>query len=341
MFVFAFPQALFAFTDLPETHKYYFTLTYLESEGAIAGYPDGTVKPDNLVNRAELVMILFSGLKIAGASAAAPCFPDVPLNKWFTDPVCIAKQRGWIAGYPDGKFRPEQPVNRIEAMAIILNVYGIPSADPHGISFTDISGDAWYLKFLQAAVDKNLLEEAGGKLNPGEERTRGEIAEMVRRILNLRFTGDSKYTPEIGTEFQTFFLLNKLRKENGNLAPLKFNPLLIKTAREHSKDMAEVIGDMSHDGSDGSLASDRIRASGVEGNLGTGENVGKGWISATRSVYKAILDVHNNIFMPEDPDECNHRTTILSKCLPFSEVGIGIWSKDNMTYFTEDFVSIH
>ncbi len=337
-----------AFSDLPESHRNAFAITYLNNEGVIQGYPDGTVRPDALINRAELLKLLIEGLDTQqgeiDAMKDADCFPDVH-DQWYVPYVCLAKEKGWIAGYPDGTFKPNNPVRKTEALKIILNAFSIEAADPTAPAtklFDDIPEDAWYRFFLQTAVEQNLLDEIGGKIfQPGLERARGEVAQMIARIMQMRFIGDKKYTEELGAEFQTLFLMNKFRAENGGLKPLKFNPLLIKVAREHSKDMALVIGDMSHDGSDGSQASERIRAAGVPGNLGTGENVGRGVTSSARSIFKAVSDVHYNIFMPEPDDECNHRTTILSKCLPFSEVGVGVYVKDNLMYFTEDFISIH
>ncbi|HLG25510.1 MAG TPA: S-layer homology domain-containing protein [Candidatus Gracilibacteria bacterium] len=335
------PANVLAFSDLPDGHKYSFPLTYLSGEGIIEGYSDGTVKPDNTINRAELLKILVKGLTESDMEfeGYGDCFPDVKTG-WYAQYVCYALEKQWISGYPDGTFKPDQTINKAEALKIILNAFEIPDAPTQTIPFSDVDADGWYVPFIQAALNKNLLEESGqNKFYPGNARTRGEIAELISRIMQIQYMNDPAYSDLIKAEFQTFLLINKLRSENGVTAGLILNPYLTKVAREHSKDMAEVIGDMSHEGSDGRQSYDRIRESGLEFDGRTGENVGRGTIGTYRSMYQAILDVHNNVFMIEPDGTCNHRTTILSTCLPFSEVGIGVYVKNSTLYFTEDFIS--
>lgn len=339
---FLFPLSAQAFSDLTETHRHYHSLSYLEWEGVIGGYSDGTVRPDNQINRAELVKILVEGLNKSTNSTHKNCFPDVK-EEWYARYVCYALDNDWIAGYPDGTFKPSQNVNKAEALKIIMNAFEVKTADPRGDLFDDVDFGAWFAPFLQRAKDKNLIEESGRRFDPGDFRSRGEVAEMVARIKQMEYMGDLVYTDTIKAEFATFLYLQKLREQNGVTAKLKLNPYLTKTARLHSEDMAEVINDMSHASSDGVTQSyDRIKAEiraydDVNFDGRTGENVGRSYSS---TAFGAVKNVHDNIFMPEPDVGCNHRTTILSTCLPFTEVGIGVYVKsDGQVYFTEDFIS--
>lgn len=344
LIVFLFPASVQAFSDLPETHRHYPSLSYLEFEGVIGGYSDGTVRPDNLINRAELVKILVEGLDKKTSNSHRDCFPDVK-TEWFAPYVCYALEQEWVAGYPDGTYKPEQNVNKAEALKIIMNAFEVSTADPRGVLFDDVDFGAWYAPFLQVAKDKNLIEESTGRFNPGNFRTRGEVAEMVARIKQLAYAGDGAYNEWIKAEFQNYVYLHELRKQNGVTGRLKLNRGLTKTARLHAEDMAENIGEMSHGSSDGITQSyDRIKAEirandDPDFNGRTGENLGRGWTGAGRSIFKAIKDVHTNVFMPEPDGVCNHRTTILSTCLPFTEVGIGVYVKDGTIYFVQDYIS--
>lgn len=332
-----YPTATFAFSDLPETDAHFPALTYLEHEGVIGGYSDGTVRPNNQINRAELVKILVEGLNKTTTSSHKNCFPDVK-EEWFAKYVCYALEKDWIAGYPDGTFQPAKNVNKAEALKIILNAFNVDQKYPSDSIFKDTDFSGWYMPYLTSAKSKNLLEETGSYFYPSNNRTRGEVAEMVARIMQMEYMNDPVWTDAIGGEFYTFLLLKRLRADNGVTTPLTLSANLTKSAREHSVDMGENIGDMSHEGSDGSQSWDRIkRYTDYPGRAG--ENVGKGIVSKYRSVYKAIFDVHYNIFMPE-PHTChNHRTTILATCLEFTEVGIGVYAKDGKMYFTEDFIT--
>lgn len=327
-----------AFFDLPDDHAYHFALTYLQQEGIINGYPDGSVKPDQSINRAELVKILVEGLgHQTNESVHRNCFPDVG-REWFAKYVCYALEKNWVQGHPDGNFRPSDQVNKAEAMKIILNAFGISiSSSSNTLPFTDVSQSDWFYNYLTTAHDRNLIEEAGNSFWAGNARTRGEVAEMVSRVKQILHMDDPVYNDAIRAEFQTLLLVNKIRRDFGINEPLVLNRDLTRVAREHSRDMAEVIGNMSHQGSDGSQSQDRIRAA-IAGNIGTGENVGMGTVSQFRSVYQAVEDIHVNVFLKEPDGECNHKTTILSRCLPFTEVGIGIYVKDGKMYFTQDFL---
>lgn len=341
--VFMFPLSAHAFSDLSESHKNYQALVYLQDEGIIEGYADGTVKPDDSINRAELMKILVEGLNKSTKSTDKDCFPDVK-EEWFAKYVCYGQRIGWIDGYPDGTFRPSQNVNKAEALKIILNAFDIEPSAPQK-HFNDSDNSAWYAGYLETAVDKNYIEESSGNLNPGYNRTRGEIAEMVARIKQLAYMDDPVYTDEIKTEFATLHYMNQLRAENGVSTKLVLNPSLTKTARLHSQDMAENIGELSHASSDGVTQSyDRIKAEIRKDNPDfegrTGENIGGGSKKWGGTAFNNVKYVHDNIFMPEPDGAPNHRTSILSSCLPFSETGIGVYVKSTgEVFFTVDFIS--
>ncbi|MGE3279247.1 MAG: S-layer homology domain-containing protein [Candidatus Altimarinota bacterium] len=334
----SFASPVSAFSDLPETHHHYFPLTYLEFEEVIQGYPDGTVRPGQLINRAELIKILVEGLgHTPNPSTHRNCFPDVK-DEWFAQYICYALMQGWISGYPDGTFKPAQSVNKVEALKIILNAFGVQTVTPrNSLLFQDTSVSDWFAPYVAAAFQKNLLEEIESvNFNPTNARNRGEIAEMVARIKMIQHMNDPEYNDWIRAEFENYLLLHELRRENGIEGKFKLNPILTKVAREHSRDMAENLGELSHFGSDGRASYERMNDAGIPERLRNAENVGRGWISG-RDIIDGIEQVHRNIFMPEPDEGCNHRTTLLSKCLPFTEVGIGVYVKDGYVYFTNDF----
>lgn len=329
-----------AFSDLPESHHHYFPLTYLEFEGVISGYPDGTVKPGQAINRAELIKILVEGLgHTTNPGVYKNCFPDVR-DEWFAPYICYAQSQGWVAGYPDGSFKPAQTVNKVEALKIILNAFGVSTVTPRAnLLFSDTSTNDWFAPYLATAVQKNLLEEKiSSPFKPANFRNRGEVAEMVARIKMIQYMNDPEYNDWIRAEFQNYLLLHELRRENGVYEILKLNHILTRVAREHSRDMAENLGKLDHFGSDGRASYERMDDAGIPSVVRNGENIGRSTASG-RAIIDAIKQVHTNIFMPEPDEGCNHRTTLLSKCLPFTEVGVGVYVKDGYVYFTNDFIT--
>jgi hypothetical protein len=339
------PQVQAEFSDLPKTDHHYFPLSYLEFESVIQGYDDGTVRPGNLINRAELVKILVEGQGLLTNSSHKNCFPDVK-EEWYASYVCFAKEKGWVEGYPNGTFQAGNNVNKVEALKIILNAFGVETIRASRARiFSDTSVDDWFAPFLATAIQKVLIEEIGGsRFDPSNPRSRGEIAEMVARIKMIQVIGDDKYTDLLRAEFENYLYLHELRRNEGVTEKLKVNPVLWKVARGHAKDMGDNIRELSHGSSDGVTQSfDRIKnAIKAEDDPNfpgrTGENIGGGSVRA--NPYDTVTYVHDKIFMPEDPTFCNHRTTLLSQCLPFTEVGVGIYrAAGGEIYFVNDFIT--
>jgi hypothetical protein len=90
-------------------------------QGILAGYSDGTFKPNNSITRAEAlkILLLASGLDYAGTSSY---FSDVPQDAWFGPYVSYAKNSGIVGGYEDGTFKPENPVTRAEVTKMVSKI---------------------------------------------------------------------------------------------------------------------------------------------------------------------------------------------------------------------------
>ncbi|MDD5102777.1 MAG: S-layer homology domain-containing protein [Candidatus Peribacteraceae bacterium] len=167
----------------------------LYDQGIISGYSDGSFKPTNTVNRAELAKIL------VGASGALPtvdeyhdCFSDVT-TEWFAPYVCYAKAQGWVSGYPDGSFRPDQTVSKVEAIKMVVTSQGYTvTTGTEAGEFRDVDTSAWYAPYVQAALEKGLLEEEGqDALEPTAGMKRENISENIYRALVVRTSGASRY----------------------------------------------------------------------------------------------------------------------------------------------------
>jgi exopolysaccharide biosynthesis protein len=94
------------------------------------------------------------------------CFPDVNTDQWFTEFVCLAKEKRIIGGYPDGTFKPEQTIQQAEALKILLLAYDQPIEAATG---------EWYEQYLQTAK-KIGLNYFAPKNAGGYKITRGEMA---------------------------------------------------------------------------------------------------------------------------------------------------------------------
>lgn len=90
----------------------------LVEAGYIAGYEEGSLKPDQAITRAEAVYLL--GRLFGDATEISSPFKDV-LPQWAETGIASAAARGIVAGYPDGTFQPQKYLNRQEAILLFQN----------------------------------------------------------------------------------------------------------------------------------------------------------------------------------------------------------------------------
>lgn len=155
-------------------HKYEDAVRYLEDNEIIEGYPDGSFKPEDSVNRAEFTKIIV-GAKL-GSEPAKPssnCFPDVNKDAWYATWVCYAKDNGIIGGYPDNTFKPAENINLAEAAKILVNTLNINMS-------SDTSGD-WYEVFIRSMQNLSYIPDSFGTVS--QLVNRSQMAEMVYRIM--------------------------------------------------------------------------------------------------------------------------------------------------------------
>jgi hypothetical protein len=175
------------FPDVPDVHPQVLAINYVAYEGIMSGYPNGTFGPANPLNRAELMKVLVhSAFGEPGQAYARSCFPDVAAGDWFAPSVCYAAEHGWVKGYPDGKFRPSQPVTMAEAIKMLVASRSYPLDAPVSWQAPDIPSDAWYAPYLAVGLDKFIvsfegLSDAQGHSVLGQALDRGTIAEYLYR----------------------------------------------------------------------------------------------------------------------------------------------------------------
>lgn len=188
-----------AFSDVPSTHPNYEAISNLKFNGVISGYPDGTFKPDQAVNRVEVLKMIFEGLDIGDPSLLkSPQFSDVDLNAWYGPYLKKAYTLGMVEGYADGTFKPAQTVNLVENLKLLLE--GAKVELPTNVSenpFADTPKDQWYAKYVLYAKEKNLIEpDSAFNVYPAKGMTRGDLAETLYRLRTIQQQGLESFTKD-------------------------------------------------------------------------------------------------------------------------------------------------
>lgn len=154
------------FADFADTngHAYEEAIQFVQDEGIVQGYADGTFRPDAPINRAEFVKIIVEAA--LSDEDGSDCFPDVR-SEWFAPFVCTAKEKGLIGGYPDGTFKPDRNVIFAEAAKIIVNALRLPTV-PEAV---------WYKPFMDALREHDAIPPSIG--TPDQKLSRGEMAAIL------------------------------------------------------------------------------------------------------------------------------------------------------------------
>ena len=185
------------FSDLPKEHFAYEAVMYLQGEGIISGYDDGTFRPEASVNRAEALKLIVAPLiteeQLAEAKNAQTVFGDVANDAWFKPYVELARVAGIIDGPPEKEnFNGGNTVIKVEFMKMAQEAFG---ADPEA-SFSEIklplatdvtNVDEWYYPYLRYAMTSSMVMISGeGTLTPAKQLTRAETAVLLHRYIMYR-----------------------------------------------------------------------------------------------------------------------------------------------------------
>ena len=180
------------FPDVPQGHLFQEAVEELVRADVIGGNPDGTFQPDNDVNRAAMLKMLYKAKGKTPDPLSVRCFPDVEIGSWYEPYVCDAAARKYVNGYADGTFRPNVSVNRVEALKMIMTVFDIPleiinEDNREIVNFADVSLSAWYTQYLLTAYNTQILPipgQTGAHFGPDVNLTRGESAAYIFNALH-------------------------------------------------------------------------------------------------------------------------------------------------------------
>lgn len=150
----------------------------------IIGYPDGTVRPNGQITRAEATTIFFRLLTEESRSAnltKTNGYTDVASDAWYNTAVSTMTKAGIVDGYPDGTFRPDAPITRAE-MAKIISLFA--KLDKSESRFSDIAGH-WAEAYIRLAAGNGWITGyPDGTFGPQRNITRAETATMINRVLD-------------------------------------------------------------------------------------------------------------------------------------------------------------
>ena len=140
----------------------------------------GNFEPGRDLTRAELVKIALNAFNIeAPSSVSLNPFDDVNKGHWAAPYIQKAKDVGIISGYANGTFQPDNQVNRVEALKILLLASSL-DIEGGSMDFPDTVSGAWYQRYVAFAQSLGIVGGyPDGSFGPGNSIKRSEMAKIA------------------------------------------------------------------------------------------------------------------------------------------------------------------
>ncbi|TXK75089.1 S8 family serine peptidase [Paenibacillus sp. N3.4] len=110
------------FSDVDVSHWAYDAIAKAVQADIVDGYPNGTFGPDRTLTRMEMTQILARSMNMTGKRRGNSPFSDVDESYWGIGIIKQMAADGWISGYPDGTFHPDEKATRAEFVTMLLKV---------------------------------------------------------------------------------------------------------------------------------------------------------------------------------------------------------------------------
>lgn len=190
-----------AFSDVETDYWAKPFIDNLSQRGIVSGFPEGDFRPDETVTRAQFAANLSQAFG-NGTDAASVSYIDVTADYWAADAIQQVTQTGFMTGYPEQDFRPNEPVSRLEVLiALVSGLDLTPPAEPESMvqRYRDRPQiPDWAIAQIAAATEAGLVVNHPDidTLNPSEPATRAETAAMIYQA--LVHTGSA---PDIASDY--------------------------------------------------------------------------------------------------------------------------------------------
>ena len=179
-----FAEETKTFSDVTNTKAgYYEPVYWATGKGIVAGFNDGTFRPNDTCTRGQIVMFLW---RMAGKPEPKSyyChFDDVPDTHPYRKAIMWANEMGIAQGYSDGRFKPNEPCTRGHIVTFLWRYKGWPVPKTGARAFIDVPKTHVYYKAIMWASGNGItLGFNDGTFRPNDPCTRGQCVTFLYRI---------------------------------------------------------------------------------------------------------------------------------------------------------------
>ncbi|MEA5467972.1 glycoside hydrolase family 10 protein [Spirulina sp. 06S082] len=164
-------------------------ITALASAKIILGFPDGTFRPDQPVNRAQFASLITGSFNLPLQRDAIK-FGDLSLGFWANNAIQKAYQMGFLTGYPNKTFRPHVEISKAQILTALVNGLQISTANLPKIALGDYYQDAteipnYAIAPITTATATGMVVNYPDRqqLQPNKAATRAEVAALLYQAI--------------------------------------------------------------------------------------------------------------------------------------------------------------
>jgi hypothetical protein len=185
------PAPSFAQTNFTDVQSNYWAgqfIQQLSQRGVIAGFPDGSFRPEEAVTRAQFAAMINKAFP-KSAERQAIRFADVPSNYWAFTAIQQAYTTGFLSGYPGNRFQPNQAIPRQQVLVSLangLNYFASSETESILQNYSDASNIAGYARApIAAATEKQIVVNypSVNFLRPEATATRAQVAAFIYQAM--------------------------------------------------------------------------------------------------------------------------------------------------------------
>ncbi|WP_187254599.1 S-layer homology domain-containing protein [Alkalicoccus halolimnae] len=188
------------FPDMKESDWFYYEVSLMESLDITSGYPDKTFRPQNSLTRAEAA-VFFDRVLDFPEPENPDAFPDVSKNSFAREAIASASEAGFMNGFPDGRFGPDQTLTREQMAVLIDRAYALQEAS---MFFNDLPEKRYSYDAVRRLAGSGITSGyPDGTFRPANNVTRAEFSVFLIRSIFWEAAGSNK---EANTSLQHFWL---------------------------------------------------------------------------------------------------------------------------------------
>jgi len=191
------------FADVSPLHWAAAEIEACLNAGIVSGYPNGTYGPLNPVTRDQMAVFISRSICTPTGEAGmagytpptTPTFPDVATDYWSYKYIEYAAEQNIVGGYPDGFYRPDEPVNRGQMAVFVARAMVTPSGDaavlpgPPSPTFPDVTSTndwSWCYDHVEHIAAQGVTQGYfDGYYHPEYTCTRDMMAVYIQRAFHL------------------------------------------------------------------------------------------------------------------------------------------------------------